>query len=310
MKHAVAQPQQSPSPASQARQGRCGAVIIAYHPEPGALEGLIDLVLPQVDQLIVIDNGGAERASPICLDERPGLVVEQADSNLGVAGGFNRGVERLIAERCNSALLLDQDSRPPPDLVSTLQRERQRLQLDGLSVAAIGPRIRDHEDHRAAPFIRFALPFNRRLDRCQGSEPCDFLISSGSLLDLSLWPEIGPMRTAWFIDNIDLEWCFRARRCGHAIVGCHEVVLDHRIGQRERLLGWLPYRRHSPERLYTMMRNRIFLYRSQASMAFVVHDALRALGKLVLFSLIRPRRAHLAQMLSGLRDGWRTRPIP
>jgi hypothetical protein len=59
-----------------------------------------------------------------------------------------------------------------------------------------------------------------------------------------------------------------------------------------------------------MMRNRVFLYRSQAPMAWIIQDLLRTAGKLMLFSLIRPRRANLAAMLRGLRDGWKTRPVP
>jgi len=284
-----------------------GAVVVAYHPEPEQLSALIDQLSAQLDRIIVVDNGAA---GALALASRPGLSVHSPDENLGVAEAINRGVEALIGEGFGRALLMDQDSRIDDELVATLARHLDELEDGGTRVAAIGPRIRDHDDRSTAPFLRFRLPFNQRIQRSEGCVPCDFLITSGCLINLDHWEAIGPMRSSWFIDNIDLEWCFRARRRGYAIVGCFDATLDHRIGERQRLFGMIPYRRHDPQRLYTMMRNRVFLYRSGAPLAFLVQDAIRALGKLVLFSLIPPRRAHLGRMLAGLRDGFRTRPLP
>ncbi|MBB6087885.1 glycosyltransferase family 2 protein [Wenzhouxiangella marina] len=284
-----------------------GAVIVAFHPDLDRLRSLIDTVSQQVERVIVVDNGPGDDFE---LEGRAGVEIDRAGANLGVAAALNRGIEGLRRAGVRRALLLDQDSRIEADFVGTLARELDRQRQAGRRVAAIGARVRDHDDRHPAPFIRFRLPFNQRLDGEHGSVDCDFLITSGSLLDLDYWTDIGPMREAWFIDNIDLEWCFRARRKGYAILGCHEAVLAHRIGERERLFGFIAYRRHAPERLYTMMRNRVFLYRSGAPRAWVVQDALRALGKLGLFALIAPRRAHLKAMLGGLRDGWTTRPLP
>ncbi len=284
-------------------QDQTGAVIVAFHPEQQQLTALIDALRSQVDRILIVNNGPADslRVKP---DDM--LSIETLAQNVGVGAAINRGVEQLIEQGFNNALLLDQDSQIESGLVNTLLRHLDQRTASGESVAAIGPRIRDHDDQRAAPFMRFRLPFNQRLSGDQGSVSCDFLITSGCLINLSSWVDIGPMREDWFIDNIDLEWCFRARRRGFSIIGCFDATLDHRIGERRRLLGIVPYRRHAPERLYTMMRNRIFLYRLDAPRAWIIQDALRAVGKLGLFSLVPPRWKNLKAMLSGLRDGWRT----
>jgi len=286
---------------------RVGAVIVAYHPHADRLGRLISELDKQVARMVVINNGPA---SSLTLQARPRLEVIQTDGNLGVAAAINLGVDRLRSAALEDALLLDQDSAINDDLATTLLEHLERERRDGRQVAAIGPSIHDHDDRQPAPFIRFRLPLNQRLRQEEGCVACDYLITSGCLIDLAHWQDIGPMREAWFIDNIDLEWCFRARRKGYEILGCFDAHLDHRIGERHRLFGLIPYRRHDPERLYTMMRNRIFLYRSGAPFAFIVQDALRAIGKLGLFSLIPPRRRHLQKMLAGLRDGFRTRPLP
>ncbi|MEM1082133.1 MAG: glycosyltransferase family 2 protein [Pseudomonadota bacterium] len=284
-----------------------GAVIVAYYPDCDALNALIVSVCEQVDQLVVVNNGPAESLS---IEPMDCLTVQSLPDNVGVAAAINVGVQRLIEAGCAQVLLLDQDSQIPSDLVATLAHHLNAARSEGLRVAAIGPSVRDHNDPSTAPFIRFRLPFNQRLRGQQGRVPCDYVISSGCLINLDCWAGVGPMRDAWFIDNIDLEWCFRARRKGYQVLGSFDTVIDHRIGERERLLGCIPYRRHTPQRLYTMMRNRVFLYRSDASLAFIIHDALRALGKVILFSLIAPRWQHISAMWRGLKAGLMTRPVP
>jgi rhamnosyltransferase len=286
---------------------RIGAVVVAYHPELELLKSLIECLELQVERIVILNNGPVDS---VVLPAKAGQILICPGENLGVAEAINRGIEDLIEAGFEGGLLMDQDSQIEPGFVATLAAHLESSERDGSTVAAIGPRVRDHDDRTTAPFVRFRLPFNQRLQQDQGVVPCDFLITSGCLINLTHWNDIGPMRSSWFIDNIDLEWCFRARRRGFAVLGCFEATLDHRIGERQRLFGLLPYRRHAPERLYTMMRNRVFLYRSGAPLAWVIQDALRAIGKLALFSLIAPRYQHLRQMLRGLRDGFRTRPLP
>jgi rhamnosyltransferase len=290
-----------------------GAVIVAFHPDPDQLNTLLKSLVDQVDSIVVIDN-----SQPAATIDKPThgpelFEIIRPGSNIGVAAAINRGIARLVETGHHHALLLDQDSELAENMVATLSRTLHDEERNGQSVAAIGPAIRDRCNGKTAPFIRFRLPFNQRIRQVSGSANCDFLITSGTLVNLAHWQAIGSMREPWFIDSIDLEWCFRARRMGFAIIGCFDTELQHSIGE-SRLL-WTGthaprYRHHRPERLYTMMRNRVFLYRSRAPLAWVIQDLLRTTGKLLLFALIPPRRTHLAKMLKGLRDGIFTRPVP
>ncbi|MGY6630160.1 MAG: glycosyltransferase family 2 protein [Wenzhouxiangella sp.] len=280
-----------------------GAVIVTWHPEPGAIDTLLQALTGQLEKVVIVDN--SEPACPPPQDH-PGLnlVVDTEGQNHGVAAALNRGLDRLRASGCQRALLLDQDSLPPPDMVAVLNQALSEAQARQPATLAVGPAIRERGATRAAPFVRFRLPLNQRLRPRSGTVACDFLITSGCLVDLSQAEQIGPMRDHWFIDNIDLEWSFRARRLGYRLLGCADVELAHSIGQRRSLpLGLGHFRYHPPARLYTMMRNRIWLYRSQAPFAWVIQDLLRLVGKFALFSLVRPRRAHVGAMLRGIRDG-------
>ncbi len=296
---------------TQLAEPRVGAIIVAFHPDMDQLTDLLARLSDQVDHIVVVDN--SEPATALPHPDSLTVAVQHICpcGNIGVAAAINLGVDALKSGRCTHGLLLDQDSLPAVGMTGVLRHQMQELTKQGEKAAAIGPVIRDRGCDRRAPFVRFRLPLNQRIMKPAGHTTCDFLITSGSLLNLDYWQTIGPMRTSWFIDNIDLEWCFRARRKGFGIYGCFETELTHSIGDSRRLLPmtWSPrYRHHDPSRLYTMMRNRVYLYRSGAPIAWIIQDVIRASGKLVLFSLLKPRRANLASMLRGLRDGFRTSP--
>jgi rhamnosyltransferase len=290
-----------------------GAVVVAFHPDPDQLDTLLRSLVGQVDSIVVIDN-----SQPAVTIEKPAhgpelFEIIRPGSNIGVAAAINRGIARLMETGHHHALLLDQDSELAENMVVTLSRTLHDEERNGQPVAATGPTIRDRCSGKIVPFVRFRLPFNQRIRQESGSAACDFLITSGSLVNLAHWQAIGSMREPWFIDSIDMEWCFRARHKGFAIIGCFDTELLHSIGESRPLWSGKHapgYRHHRPERLYTMMRNRVFLYRSRAPLAWVIQDLLRTTGKLLLFALIPPRRTHLTQMLKGLRDGILTRPVP
>jgi rhamnosyltransferase len=125
---------------------------------------------------------------------------------------------------------------------------------------------------------------------------------SGMLVPALVFEKLGGFDEVLGVDSVDREWCFRALSAGYRLVQVTDVALDHRIGDAALPGGWT---RHRPERLYSMMRNRMLLYRRDyVPWHWKVVDALRALGKLVMFSIFFPPRGeNLRQMLRGLRDG-------
>lgn len=294
--------------------GRVCAVIVTYRPEAGAVDGLVGAVESQVDSLVLVDNassGNWQQALAARLAARGGALLAQS-RNLGLAAAQNRGIDWAREHGHDHVLLLDQDSEPGEGMVAALLGALRALSLAG-PVAAVGPRFHDMRERRAAPFVRIGFPFNRKL-WCDGSTPtiaCDFLISSGMLIPLAALDRIGTMDAGLFIDNVDLEWSFRARARGYSLHGVCASTMRHRLGDTRRALplGLGQVVVHGPLRLYYMMRNRVRLYRmAHTPRAWVAQDVPRVLVKLFLFGvLIGPRRRNLHCMLRGLVDGMRGR---
>jgi len=285
------------------------AVVVTWHPDAAALGAMLQRLLPQVGALVLVDNASVDPAIGELCARDPRINFLPQDTNLGLAAAFNRGIAWARAHDFKHVLLMDQDSLPADTMVAELLRALTEL-TPHQRIAAVGPRFHDEHDQRDAPFVRIRFPFNRKL-RCGADCPervhCDFLISSGTLIPLEALATIGGMDESLFIDNVDMDWCFRARAQGFALYGVCAARMEHRLGDARRRLPGAPRGVivHAPQRLFFIMRNRLLLYRRASTpAAWIAQDVPRVLVKLLLFSvLIGPRWRNLRAMLAGLRAG-------
>jgi rhamnosyltransferase len=110
-----------------------------------------------------------------------------------------------------------------------------------------------------------------------------------------------------FIDNVDLEWCFRAKSMGFRIYGSARGKMGHEIGDKlVRVPGFAREQIvHGPIRLYYIMQNRILLYwMPHVPRTWVAQNILRIPFKFAIFALFVPgRRANIGHMLRGIWHG-------
>lgn len=296
------------------------AVVVTYRPDLELLAQVLDAVCGQVGQVLVYDNASADpRLRTLLQDPRwPNLVAEQGAVNIGVAGAINQAARRAADAGFSQLLILDQDSLPAADMVARLQQALSvPLAAGQAPVAAVGPVFVDRRTGEPAPFVRIGPLFNRKLFAGADSlVECDFLISSGTLVPLAVLDAVGAMDAGLFIDNVDLEWSFRARHRGYRLLGVGNARMAHAIGDRVypvNLFGkTLAFSLHGPVRLYYMTRNRLLLYaRPSTPWAWVSQDLPRVLLKLLGMSVfVAPRARNLRAMLRGVADALRGRSGP
>ena len=175
-----------------------------------------------------------------------------APANVGLGEAFNQCAKAAHARGAKRLLLLDQDSEAPDGLVAALEGAMDQLTHRGDVPGVIGPRI------VAPPGAAFKAPryFAKRSSLPLGAAtPVEYVISSGSLVDLDALSRVGPFRADFFIDGIDTEWCFRAWSRGVSCWVLSDVEMRHRIGLGVvRNLGRaIP--RQANFRLYAYVRN-------------------------------------------------------
>jgi rhamnosyltransferase len=301
---------------SSLRAAEVCVVLVTYGPDLAVLAQQLAALAPQVGHIVLVDNASPGAGVRDFCAAHPEVVLVALPENRGLAAAMNIGIARARAFAGTSrVLLMDHDSVPAPDMVAELSAALTRL-AGTEKAAAVGPRFRDAREPADAPFVRIRFPFNRKL-RCAGDCTeirCDFLISSGCLIPLAVLDAVGDMDAALFIDNVDLDWCFRATAAGYSLHGVCAARLQHHLGDARRRIPGLPRGVvvHPPQRLYYMMRNRVLLYRRAYTPArWIAQDVPRLVVKLLLFALlVPPRWRNLRCMAAGLKAGLMGRATP
>lgn len=294
------------------------AAVITFRPDVPLLRKVISSTQGQVGQILIFDNASVDSDLDAYLGELDASPVEviRSPTNIGLAAAMNRAADHARKLGYTHLLLLDQDSEPERNMVQVL-----RLALDELGqtyqVAAVGPQFRDRRTGHVAPFVRIGFPTSTKLVGAPGQRvECDFLISSGTLLPLSSLDRVGSMDEGLFIDNVDLEWCFRARHHGMRLFGICDAQMKHSIGDAVRPSRWVQggIKIHSPIRLYYITRNRVLLYRRKETPGvWIAQDVPRLVLKFIsTLMFLKPRRDYLRSMARGLLDALcgRTGPMP
>ena len=241
--------------------GRTSAGIVIYHPEWDHLRQLVSKLAPDVRSVVIYANSAVPAAEERALAEvaRPaGLAIVRPQDNLGLGAAYNALVDGARTGGDDFLLLFDQDSLPEAGSVRRLVDISRALASAGRRPAIVGPRPYgpDGRPMKIARRPADETPPGQRATRA------DFVISSGSLLDLAAAEAVGPFRADYFIDAIDLEWCFRANARGFSIWIADEVRMDHRLGRGVlRLPLGLRLADQPPRRLYTFVRNQLSMLR-------------------------------------------------
>jgi len=295
------------------------AVIVTYRPEIRATRALLRSLAPQVDEVVLVDNGspaGSVSALRETTEEIGGTLLELG-SNRGIAAAQNAGIRWARERKASFVLLSDQDSIPAADMVARLLDGFAHAVATGVPVAAVGPvTVDDRNDGAVLLFSEQRWgPRRTTVPPQEGALiPAAFLIASGCLISAEALDAVGVMNEPWFIDHIDLEWGLRARRAGYALYGVAGAHLQHELGDRtQRIPGRSrDVHIHSPVRNYYMARNTVLLIRSGLMVTRWRWGYAAWITKYTMFYVLsmRPRTTRARLLARGLIDGIRGRTGP
>lgn len=276
------------------------AVVVAYHPD-AEFETRLERVLSQVACLLVVDN----TPEPIVLSDV--LRVTWASrlhwisnaKNKGIAAAINQGLAFAAAQGYSWLLTLDQDSSCYPDIVAILG---SAFTACPLAPVILGSNYFDPSNHKYK-----VLPDGEQLWLEQKT-----VITSGCLVNVGMACALCGLREDYFIDQVDHEFCLRARANGHHVVITRKPTMEHRVGLpggvRLPWFGVLP--NHSPTRKYYIARNTVVTvlhyWRGEPMWCFkrLVRLGLGFVGMLAL----EPRRRDIGRAFAlGVKDGLRAR---
>ena len=280
------------------------AIVVTYFPDNEFNERLRAL-LPQVAQVVVVDNTPESNSTPCLAEVCPATAqvhLIKNETNKGISVALNQGLEYALRAGCRWILTLDQDTHCYPDMVDTLLRVARACQPQP---AVVGGNYLDLRNQR---------------HKVPASGPGDFLtqktvITSGSLVNAGFAAAIGGFREDYFIDQVDHEFCLRARAHGRKVVITRKPVMVHSVGKsggvRVPFLGILP--NHPPQRKYYIARNTVVTVATywRVEPQWCVRRLARLLLGLAEMAVLEEHRASkVLAFAAGVADGVRRRMGP
>lgn len=284
------------------------AGVVLYQPDTRLILQLLD-ALGSCDQILVFVNGPLAVEVEDILTSRPAIEVLRSEANVGLAHGLNAILNQADERGLERVVLFDQDSTPDAQFLSNMARVFDSLDNRSSKVAVVGPRLRPPSGEAFKP-----IGYDRKEPGFGGLSEQSYLPTSGSVLDVSAWKDIGAFRDDFFIDAIDVEWCHRARRQGFKCLLAGDVELIHRWGTADQGHGFKRFQiaRLSDPRAFCYLRNNTYCLRlPHMDVRWKLRQAVRlfAQGALLVLSGGLERR-NFSLVSRALRDGWNGRLGP
>ncbi|WP_263382384.1 glycosyltransferase family 2 protein [Granulicella arctica] len=284
-----------------------GTLAVLFNPTEEHVDNLL-LLKRLCNDVVAVDNSPLPDLKLHVLLESLGIDVVVNSNRGGIAGAFNKGMERLIEKQCTLLFTFDQDSVVPEDYFLKMIEASRKL---GTPTFLLGPKIFDINVDRYIPLLvmnRFGVTLTQMTDEDRGLVPCSSMISSGSVMSAETYRVVGAFREDYFIDQVDTEYCFRAFRKDVPVYINTALVMKHEIGKRvDRKIGFFNFIQwnYIPLRQYYSARNCIHvsrLYGRSLPSALLIN--LITLGQFISVIVYENNKLRkLGAMSAGVIDG-------
>jgi GT2 family glycosyltransferase len=287
-----------------------GVVVLNWnnaHDTIPCLESL-HAACPGPEHVVVVDNGstdtsvacirrwGRERGLVTENGVMPWLIVIEAGSNRGFAGGNNLGIELLENQTSVShVMLLNNDATVAPDFFRDISTALRNAPGAGLITGTIlEDPARDRVWFAGGKELPMRALYRHKHDVPDSDEPVptDFVTGCAMVISRPVLKEIGHLAEVYFpLYWEDGEYSFRARNAGFPVLYAPRATVYHKVG------ATVGAAHVSPVVAYCQNRLRVFYVRRN----YTGWTKALALGYL---AFTKPGRAVIEAARGRPRIGW------
>ena len=219
---------------------KLAAVVVLYNPTEENINN-INNYSDSVDKIYVVDNSEDEI---IRLKNNKIVRYLKLSKNEGIAYALNLGAKNAIKDNFNYLLTLDQDTKMTSNTINKMKEFIVKHKEDKIGLVSPYQDIGSNES---------VTP---------GVEELIEVMTSGNIIDLSAYQEIGGFKDWFFIDCVDTEYCMNLNCHGYKVLRLNDLIIKHNLGELKihRLFGKDYYcYNHNPIRRYYIMRNNLYI---------------------------------------------------
>ena len=226
---------------------KLAGTVILYYPGTEVIFNIQSYVT-NLECLYVIDNSEVKNEALVQrITELKKTIYLHDGENKGIAVRLNQAAKLAINDGYTLLLTMDQDSHFTQNNIEAYLKCISSFENKG-KVSMFGVQYIDKQSENDA-----CLP-----------QLTEKLITSGSFVNLGLFELTGGFDENLFIDEVDLEYCYRSIKKGLQIIQFNNIFLEHHLGNKSyhrslKNLRKTPRVLHSPTRIYYMTRNYYYL---------------------------------------------------
>ncbi|MDF2433177.1 MAG: rhamnosyltransferase [Mucilaginibacter sp.] len=267
--------------------------IVLYNPTNSVIKN-IESYLPFLNTLYVIDNTECvdeELIKKIKLLDAEIVYIQQGD-NKGIAWALNKGAALALELGYQWLLTMDQDSY------------------------FLGNEFFDSWHTNINYTIGLvAASYTNDYDRWQKEysqlyNEIHFAVTSGNIINLKSWENVGGFEEKLFIDEVDHDYCLKLRKHGFKILISKKVLMGHMVGQlyngrNNEFTENKIFILHSPLRYYYISRNVLYLCKKYffTDFDFIARRFYYLIKALVKILLMYPDKViYLGFFFKGIKD--------
>lgn len=279
-------------------------VVVLYEPDQSSLD--FWLPIAQQHNVIIVDNSPTYSVSKdleIAADK-----VFYNHNHGGIAGALNIGLTDVSNTQAAWCFLFDQDSRPEQDFFSKML-DQIVLTKDNHKAAIFAPVYYETNLKKIADVIEIS---NGRLKRHKYLDiknkeiiHATYTITSGSVINLSIWNQVGKYDESLFLDFVDIEWGMKACSMGYQVIIFPKIIMQHTLGDKPIKIGLWNFPNHSSERHHLYFKNIfIMIKKKHVFLSWKKKELAKIIPRILIYSIFTNNKIiHAKSILSGIVDG-------
>lgn len=223
-------------------------VIVIYNPDERINASVEQLQSDtSVKVIYLVDN--SDKSIKYKFDKYSKAIYIPLNKNMGIGYAQNIGLTKAIEDGYDWALTLDHDTIINDNLLKKYDEYVSKNKCDRIGIINS-----DYYD------------INSEKMKYGNENPIfiDEVISSGSLLNLNVYNQVGKMKETFFIDQVDNEYCYRLKTNHFKVLILPGKGFEHRLGNiKKKSIGKKEFYTYNqpPIRTYYRTRNIILFYR-------------------------------------------------
>ncbi len=219
--------------------GILAGVVILYNPDEKVINNILSYI-DYVERLYLIDNSDIVDKDIInklkCIKK---VQYIYNGENLGISISLNK-ILRFINKKYKYLLTMDQDSYFKKLYIERYVKQIKFLEKNNIISLSLNLKITNIKEKSDVTW-----------------KYVNYCMTSGNIINVSKFLEIGGFDEDLFIDEVDHEICYRLNKLGYKIVMFKTgIYMEHSLGQRKKFIGFY-YREHNYQRVYYIIRNKL-----------------------------------------------------